>query len=354
MKRAFAAIAMVIAVAATGSCSVFGAEPMTVSAQFRNSVGLYKGNYVAILGVNVGKVTDIQPQGTHVLATMEIEPDAAIPADAVAAMVSPSVVTDRHVEFPRYKGGPKLKDGDLIPLDRTRTPVEIDQVIAVADKLAAELAKTENGKGLVKDSFDVMAANLKGNGAKMRTSISALAKAVGAITDDRDALTNLIKNLDLLTRAAARNDKTIRSFSSNLTTATEMFAENSPEFGELLTRINKLLGESEQLLTDNRANVQKVLKRVRVTTKTLTRNERELKESIDVLPLSFQNLVRVVDPKRGLARAHGNLDDAVLDTQLLQRLCERAGITLPGCASGGIAKYGADLGITEMLLGVAK
>jgi phospholipid/cholesterol/gamma-HCH transport system substrate-binding protein len=355
VKRAFAAVATVLALAATGSCSVFSAEPTTVTAQFASSVGLYEGNWVAVLGVNVGKVTDIRPEGDHIVATMEIDPGTAVPADAVAALVSPSVVTDRHVELtPPYKSGPKLKTGDLIPLDHTRTPIEIDAVMAVADQLAAELAKTEGGKGLVKDSFDVMASNLKGNGAKIRDSISAMSKAIGAVTEDRDALTNLITNLDKLTAAAVKNDKTIRSFSSNLTEATELFAENSPEFGRLLTKIDKLLTQSERLLSDNRANVQKVLKRSRVTTKTLVRNERDLQESVDLLPLTFQNLYGALDPERGMSRAHANLDEAILDTQLLELLCGRTGITLPGCSSGGLAKYGPDLGVTELLLGGAK
>lgn len=354
-RRAFAAIATVLALAASGSCSVFSAEPVTVTAQFRSSVGLYPGNWVAILGVNVGEVTDIRPEGDHVVATIEIDPGTAVPADAVAALVSPSVVTDRHVELtPPYKGGPKLKQGDLIPLDRTRTPVEIDAVIAVADELASELAKTEGGKGLVKDSFDVLSANLKGNGAKIRASISAMSKAIGAVTEDRDALTSLISNLDVLTGAVAKNDKTIRSFSSNLTAATELFAENSPEFGRLLTKIDRLLTESQRLLSDNRANVQKVLKRARVTTKTLVRNERELKESVDVMPLTFQNFYQVIDTERGMGRAHGNLDDSSIGGRFIDLVCERTGITLPGCAPGGLAKYGPDLGVTELLLGVSK
>lgn len=354
VKRGFAAIVMVVALAASGSCSVFSEDPITVTAQFRSTEGLYPGNWVAILGVNVGKVTAIQPRGEHVVATLEIDPGTPVPAKAIAALVSPSVVTDRHVELtPPYKSGPKLQDGDLIPLDRTRVPVEIDAVMAVADKLAGELSKSEGGKGLVKDSFDVMARNLKGNGTKIRSSISAMSKAVGAITEDRDALTNLISNLDVLTAAVAKNDKTIKSFATNLTEATELFAENSPEFGRLLTKIDKLLTDGEVLLSDNRANIQKVLKRSRVTTKTLVSNERQLKEIIDLMPMGFQNLSAVVD-KRGMARVHGNVDQALLDTQLLTIVCDRTGIKLPGCGAGGVAKYGPDLGITELLLGVGK
>lgn len=356
MKRAVLLVLSLLALAATGSCGVFSADPVTVQAQFKNSVGLYEGNTVAVLGITIGKVTEIRPQGTHVLATLEIDPDVAVPAEAVAALVSPSVVTDRHVELtPAYKSGPKLRDGDLIPLDRTRTPVEIDRVIAVADKLAAELARTdESGKGLVKDGIDVLSANLKGNGGKIRRSIKAMASAIGAVTQDRDALTGLIENVDVLTAAAAKNDKTIRSFSQRLTTASELFAENSPEFGRLMKRINGLLDQADTLLRENRSTLRSLVSRARTTVGTLNDNSRELAEAVDTLPLTFQNLAAIVDPEKKLGRAHANLDDLILDTSLINVLCGRLGVQLPGCETGRMGDFGPDFGITEMLLGAVK
>lgn len=355
MRRLLVALSTLLALAASGSCSVFSEPDMVVQAKFRSSTGLYEGNEVAVLGIPVGHVTEIRPQGKHVLVTLSINAGAEIPVDAVAAMVSPSVVTDRHVELtPAYRGGPKMRGGDLIPLDRTRTPVEIDRVIAAADQLAAELARTDGGKGVVRDSVDVAAENLQGNGRKINETITSMSRAVGTLSGKRDALTGLIRNVEALTKAAARNEQTIRSFTSNLTEVTELFAENSPEFGTLMTRVNKLLDETESLIGENRKGIRTVLDRARVTTSTLMRNQQDLAEAVDLLPLTFQNLAGIVDPARRAGRVHGNLDDIMLDPDLLGILCDRIGVQLPGCQTGRLGDFGPDLGITELLLGVVK
>ena len=87
-------------------------DKIEVTAYFEDSAGLFVGNDVGILGVAVGKITDIEPDGDRVKVTMEIDADRAVPADAGAVVVARSVATDRYVELtPVYDGGPKLADG---------------------------------------------------------------------------------------------------------------------------------------------------------------------------------------------------------------------------------------------------
>ncbi len=74
-------------------------DKITVVAYFPDSAGLFVGNDVGILGVPVGKITEIEPAGIEVKVTMEIDADRAIPADAGAAVVARSVATDRYVEL---------------------------------------------------------------------------------------------------------------------------------------------------------------------------------------------------------------------------------------------------------------
>ena len=74
----------------------------------------------------------IEPEGDHVRVTLRITDDELkLPADANAAVVARSVATDRYVELtPVYLSGPRMEDGAVIPLDRTVTPVDFDQVLA--------------------------------------------------------------------------------------------------------------------------------------------------------------------------------------------------------------------------------
>ncbi len=94
------------------------------SAVFAGVVGLYEGNDVRVLGVKVGEVDKVTPQGNQVRVDMLVDRKVRIPADAKAVIVAPSLVSDRYVQFaPAYTGGRELAVGTVIPRDRTSTPL---------------------------------------------------------------------------------------------------------------------------------------------------------------------------------------------------------------------------------------
>lgn len=95
-------------------------EHIRISADFENVAGLYAGNEVAVLGVPVGRVETVTPRGSYVEVTMALDRDVEVPADAMAALISPQLITNRHVELaPAYRGdGPTLTDGAHIQIGR--------------------------------------------------------------------------------------------------------------------------------------------------------------------------------------------------------------------------------------------
>ena len=123
------ALVAVLVLLATGCVpDAVRGEKITVTAYFADSAGLFVGNDVGVLGVPIGKVTDIEPDGDRVKVTMEIDADRAVPADAGAVVVARSVATDRYVELtPVYDGGEKLTDGAEIDVERTASPVDFDE-----------------------------------------------------------------------------------------------------------------------------------------------------------------------------------------------------------------------------------
>jgi virulence factor Mce-like protein len=325
---------------------------MTLHAEFRDSVGLYPGNDVAVLGIKVGEVLATHPEGTHVVVDLAVDRDVRIPADAGAVTLSPSVVTDRRVELtPVYRGGPVLRDGDRIPLERTRTPVEIDRVFAAADRLAGQLntALEQGGKPALADALDVTAREFAGNGDRLRRAVHGLAGAVGVGADNRDQLVELIRDTDALLAQAARNDATIRSFTGNLADATALLDQQGPRLADTLDDITDLLDRADRLIKDNRAGAERTIDNLRVTAKTVADRRRELSESVDVLPTLFANLARIVDHDRQVARVHISLEQPILDTQLAGDLCRRYAAAL--CASFQAAGPDGPAGLAKLMLG---
>ncbi len=119
---------------------------MEVIAYFEDSAGLFVGNDVGILGVAVGKITSIEPDGDQVKVTMEVDDDYDVPADAGAVVVARSVATDRYVELtPVYSKGPTLEDGDEIAIERTRDPGRLRPGPGLAQRLRDRDRRLEEG-----------------------------------------------------------------------------------------------------------------------------------------------------------------------------------------------------------------
>ncbi|HEX7744015.1 MAG TPA: MlaD family protein, partial [Micromonosporaceae bacterium] len=70
-----------------------------VVAHFTKAVGVYPGSDVRVLGVRVGEVSSVTPQGRTVRVEMRYDPEVDVPADAQALIVPPSVVSDRYVQL---------------------------------------------------------------------------------------------------------------------------------------------------------------------------------------------------------------------------------------------------------------
>ena len=108
----------------------------TYVAYFANTNGLYTSDEVRILGVAVGTVEKIEPQPNAAKVTFSVDRQYPVPADAEAAILSPSLVSARAIQLvPAYTRGPKLADGATIPKD-----------LAPGDSVKVRVLATEKGR----------------------------------------------------------------------------------------------------------------------------------------------------------------------------------------------------------------
>ena len=100
-------VVVLLGLAAILTVAVTPTETKTVTAHFPRAVSVYDGTEVRILGVPVGEVTAVIPEGNSVRVEMEYDAQYDVPADAKAVIVTPTLVADRFVQLtPVYEGGP--------------------------------------------------------------------------------------------------------------------------------------------------------------------------------------------------------------------------------------------------------
>jgi len=342
-------LALVMALLALVASNRVG-DHYTVTALFAKTPGLYEGNVVVVLGVPVGKVTTIEPHGRTVEVTMEINGDVKLPEDVNAVLMPQSVVTDRVVELtPYYEKGAALGDGATIPVERTRTPVEFQDVIEAIDDLSAQLGKVEHRTGAIDDFMNVAADNARGNGARLQDTLQGVQGALAGFTANRDDTATLIRQLARLTHVMASSDETVRRFSSSVTEASAVLADDgkgmNAALGELLAALRDVAG----FVTTHRRSLRAGISGLADAAEVLGSRSQEIAEIVDLLPLLMQNARRMVDPQRG-PRVRVQVVNSILNSGLLEGYCE-AVTQLPFCSGLGLREVGPDLGMTELLTG---
>ncbi|MEZ0365258.1 MCE family protein [Mycobacterium sp. pUA109] len=351
---ALAATMVLLAVGAAAVIPRLAGRQLTVTAEFEDAIGLYAGNAVAVLGIPVGTVTGVVSKDSYVAVTLAIDEGVDIPADVQAVTVSHSILTDRVVELtPPYRGGPKLHNGDVLGLARTRTPVEFDRTLAMVDKLGKALHGDANGNGPLGDLVSLGAEITSQNGPQVRATLDKLSQALRVGPDkgahSKKNMQAIITSVAELSQSAADNDAAIREFGSNLRQLSDILADEDLGSGSTGAKVNEILAEATRLLEGNRATLNGTFAGTRTITTSLVDYRRELAEILDVGPLAADNLYNVIDENAGSVRAHLLVDKMLLNGQFAKEVCNLMGLKQLGCATGTLNDYGPDFGLTGML-----
>ncbi|MDQ6526539.1 MCE family protein [Nocardioides sp. LHD-245] len=326
--RAAAAVVATVAVLGTTGCGlVGGADKMTVKAYFADAAGLFVGNDVGVLGVTIGSISAIEPAGDKVLVTMEIDADQPVPADAGAVVVARSVATDRYVELtPVYREGAKLRDDATIALDRTRTPVDFDQVLESLNDFATGIGGNAETTKAVQQFIDAGAEALQGRGPLLNQTIHALADGVDGIASHREDIAATLRSLDVLLTTISANEDTARTFIQQVSQASQLLADERGNFQKALRSLDKAVTTVARFAVDNRESIVASLDGSTTLMNTLLSKQDQLAEILRVMPLALQNL-QLVQGDRLPVR----IDPLILDPLggLLQQVCQ--GLLGPLC-----------------------
>ncbi|MFG1789953.1 MCE family protein [Nocardia sp. NPDC049149] len=282
-----------------------------ITAYFDRSVGIYEGSDVRILGVPVGRVDSVEPQGDQVKIVMHVERKFDVPAGARAAQITPSIVSDRYIQLtPVYTGGPKMDRTATIPRDRTVTPVEVDQLYKSITELSDALGPNgANKDGAVNDLVRTGAANLDGNGEALANSLTQLSKAARYLSDARGDIFDTVKNLQTFVTMLARNDQQVRQFNVQLADLSSFLANERADLGAALNLLSVALGDVARFIDNNRELIASNAEGLVTLTKTLADQRDDLAKLLPVLPVALSNLVNIHNAESGTLDMRANFTD---------------------------------------------
>jgi virulence factor Mce-like protein len=282
-----------------------------ITAYFDKTVGVYSGSAVRVLGMQVGEIDDVQPQGALVRVDMTVDGGIDIPANAQAVIVAPSLVSDRYVQLtPAYDDGPVMGSGAVIPHTRTATPVELDDLYSSLDKLATSLGPNgANKNGALSDLLNTTAANLNGNGQQMADTLTKLSSAASTLSNSRGDLFATVDGLQKFTSALADSDSQMRGFDDKLADVSGYLADDRQDLATALTMLTSALTQVQGFIQDNSGALESTVHNLTGITQALVDQRSSLAEVLDVAPLGLSGYLNTYDAAAGAFDVRGDLNE---------------------------------------------
>ncbi|WHU47682.1 MCE family protein [Gordonia sp. L191] len=302
-KRAWQIIALLVLLALIVVAGYIGYNRVTntrLTAYFATTTGLYNGDPVRVLGVNVGHVTSITPRSGDVKVEMDVDRSVKIPADARAVVVAQSLVSGRFIQLtPVYSSGPQMTDGTDIPMERTAVPMEWDQVKQQLQRLTDAVGPNGADPGAAARAIDVGAQNLDGAGQSINNSITQLSDVMGTLASGRDDLFTTIRNLQKLTDALSSSHEQMVQFNGRIASVSSVLADNTDQLNGALHNLDSAMTDVQNFINTNQNSLTGAVSRLAQTTGILAAKDEQMRGLLHSAPNQLANFYNIYNPLTG-------------------------------------------------------
>jgi phospholipid/cholesterol/gamma-HCH transport system substrate-binding protein len=275
----------------------------TVVAYFPDTLALYPGDKVQIMGVKVGAIDAIEPDGDKMKVTFHYDSKFKVPANATASILNPSLVASRNIQLsPPYTGGPVMDDNATIPIDRTQVPVEYDELRDSLNRILTDLGPTkEQPKGTFGDIIESAANGFAGKGQQLNKTLTGLSEALYTLNEGRGDFFGVIKSLALFVNALYQSDQQFVALNNDLKTFTNAFTNTNNEVANALQDLNQLLTTTRQFIGKNGEVLSHDINNLADVTNAILQPDplNGLETGLHVFPTLGANLMNIVSPVTG-------------------------------------------------------
>ncbi len=332
--RLLVAFVAMLGLFATACQSQNGPAEYEITAQFARTYNLFPGSVVRVLGVDVGKITDVgtDPADDFVTVTILMDGDVQVPADARAIIIPAALLGERYIQLdPPFTGGATLEEGATIGLERTIVPSEFDEILESLNNFVGEIDDTELAR-----LVDNLAGALDGNGAALATTIDSARGAINVLRENDDELIALASRLSDLNETVASRDGAIAKLIGDFDTVMTSLSDDRGDINAALRGLVRVSDELATLLERHRPDLQADIE-------TLTRVGRTAQRNLDQISLSilsqaelFRHAGRVLNLDNNwlpLVDHAGELGKSVADAigRRVVGVCIRAGLPADQC-----------------------
>ena len=224
--------------------ALFGVGRYTVTVKLPEAGGLYPTGNVTYQGVEVGRVDSVRLTNTGAEAVLQMKSDIHIPAgDLNAEVHSVSAVGEQFVALVPHSGkGPMLKDGDVIPQDRTYVPPDINSLLGAANRGLNAIPR-DNLKTVVDEGYVAVG----GLGPELSRLVNGVANLSIDARKNLDSLVALIDDAKPVLDSQIQSSDSIQAWAAHLAAVTKQLQTNDAALAGVLQKAPAAADEARQL-----------------------------------------------------------------------------------------------------------
>jgi phospholipid/cholesterol/gamma-HCH transport system substrate-binding protein len=223
---------------------LFGVGRYTVTAELPETGGLYRTANITYRGTEVGRVESVHLTDSGVEATLSLNSKYTIPSDLDAQVHSQSAVGEQYITLlPRNDTARPLRDGDVIPRDRTSVPPDINGLLDAANRGLRAIPQ-DDLKTII-DEADIAIGGLGPEISRIVQGSTALALDARA---NLDALNTVIDQSGPLMDSQSATADSVRGWAAHLATISGQLQSQNSAVAGIVDKAPAAINEAQQLV----------------------------------------------------------------------------------------------------------
>ena len=259
--------------------SVMGIGQYELQAKLPSSGGLYATANVTYRGTQIGKVTEVMPDEQGATATMRIDSDIKIPADASANVHSVSAIGEQYLDLVSTSdaAGPYLSPGTTIT--KSTVPSEVGPALDAANEGLAALPKEKIDSLLTETSEAV-----GGLGPSLQRLVDSTTAIASDLKDNLGPVNDIINNATPILNSQVQSGDAIQRWSANLNTITAQTAEQDQALRSGIQQAAPTADQLNAVFGDVREALPQTLANLAIVSDLLKRYNKGIEQALVILP----------------------------------------------------------------------
>jgi phospholipid/cholesterol/gamma-HCH transport system substrate-binding protein len=272
-----------------------GIGQYTLKADLPASGGLYPTANVTYRGINVGKVTGVEPTENGVQATMSVASEYKIPIDATANVHSVSAVGEQYLDLVSVDTPDKyFSPGQTIT--KGTVPTEIGSTLDAANRALSVLPKEK-----IASLLDETSQAVGGLGPALQRMVDATQAIAGDFKTNIADVNDIVKNSGPILDSQVETGDEIGHWTRNLDVLAAQAAKNDQHVQSILSQAAPTADQVNGLFSDVRESLPQTLANVEVVAEMLKRYNKGVEQMLVYLPSGASSAQTVVGTYPGEA-----------------------------------------------------